>query len=176
MAALAAWQSTAIGTGAGAPARGEEGLFFSCDGVLGFEGEACPAALAGVEGVVIDTLRDEYGVGKAEVDADCNSGGSEVGCESPCRENWVVSLEERFIASHEVKITAFKLKSELRLERQGKKGNIESRIESHTCQVRQIAQEPDEQEAHRQAIGGFGFVVGDKLGKLHTSVRMAREL
>lgn len=97
MAALTAWQSTAIGTGAGAPAGGEEGLFFSRDGVFGFEGEACPAALAGVEGVVVDTLCDEYGVGKAEIDADCNGGGSEVGCESPCTENWVVSLDEKLL-------------------------------------------------------------------------------
>lgn len=119
MAALAARQSTAIGTGAGAPARGEEGLFFSSDGVLGFEGEACPAALAGVEGVVVDTLCDEYGIGKAEIDAYCDSGGSKVGCESPCKENWVVSLEERFIASREVKIRASKLKVELGIERIG---------------------------------------------------------
>lgn len=86
MAALAARQTAAVRPGAGPPAGGEERLFFSGDGVLGFEGEAGPAALAGVEGVVIDTLCDEYGVGKAEVDAYCNGGGCEVGCESPCRE------------------------------------------------------------------------------------------
>lgn len=46
----------------------------------------------------------------------------------------------------------------------------------HTCQVRQVAQQPDEQKAHRQAISGFGFVVGDKLRKLHMSVRMAHRI
>lgn len=109
MAALAAWQSTAIiGTGAGAPPGGEEGLFFSSDGVLGFEGEACPAALAGVEGVVVDTLCDEYGVGKAEVNTDSNSGGSEIGCESPCKvKTGSLALEQRLFASREVKTTAF---------------------------------------------------------------------
>lgn len=88
MAALAARQSAAaaaIGTGAGASAGGEERLFFGGDGVLGFEGEACPAALAGVEGVVVDTLCDEDGVGKAKVDANGNGGGGEVGCKSPCK-------------------------------------------------------------------------------------------
>lgn len=47
---------------------------------------------------------------------------------------------------------------------------------SQTCQVRQVAQQPDEQKAHGQAISRLGFVVGDKLRELQMSVRMAQRL
>lgn len=41
----------------------------------------------------------------------------------------------------------------------------------HTCEVRDIAHQPDEQEAHRQGISALGLVVGDKLRKLWNNVR-----
>lgn len=50
------------------------------------------------------------------------------------------------------------------------------KLGSHTCQISQVTQQPDEQEAHRQAIGGFGLVVGDKLGELRSTVRIGSGL
>lgn len=48
----------------------------------------------------------------------------------------------------------------------------------HTCEICDVAQQPDEQEAHRQGIGAFGLVVGDKLRKLREfmSVMLSEEV
>ena len=36
----------------------------------------------------------------------------------------------------------------------------------HTSKVRDVAEEPNEEESHREAICALGLVIGDKLGKL----------
>lgn len=78
---LATREPTVHGTG-GAPAR-DEGLLLG-RGPAVVLGERLLVAAAGVDGVVVEALRDHDDVGEAEVDADGDGGGCEIGHESAC--------------------------------------------------------------------------------------------